>query len=584
MLPLLSIQNLDIAFRSETGINTAVQALSLEVNRGELVAVVGESGSGKSVTSLSILQLLPKANTIYANGKILLAADGTRQDDLLLTADSDLQTLRGNRIAMIFQEPMSSLNPVMTCGHQVMEAILQHRNISKSEAKQQTIELFEKVQLPLPEAMFSRFPHQLSGGQKQRVMIAMAMSCKPDLLICDEPTTALDVTVQNTILQLIKELQVTENIGVIFITHDLSVVGQIADRIMVLYKGRVVETGSTASIFLRPVHPYTKALLACRPGLHPKGQRLPVVSDFMEVSENGEIIEKPVVNSQWSIVNNVIVNQASDIRHQTSKNQPTLTVTSLNVWYPTKTNFLGKTTEYFKAVNDVSFDVFEGETLGLVGESGCGKTTLGRTLLQLIPATSGEIIYEGKNITSLSKNEALELRKHMQIIFQDPYGSLNPRITVGQAIAEPLQVHGMISSEKQRKEKVIEWLEKVNLKAEHYNRYPHEFSGGQRQRIVIARALVMNPKFVVCDESVSALDVSVQAQVLNLLNDLKKEMGFTAIFISHDLGVVNYISDRIMVMQKGRIEEIGLAEEVYRRPQSEYTRQLIEAIPKGYMG
>jgi peptide/nickel transport system ATP-binding protein len=586
MQPLLSIQNLDIAFRSETGTNTAVQHLNLEVNRGELVAVVGESGSGKSVTSLSILQLLPKANTIYANGKILFTADGEEAADLLHTSEADLQALRGNHIAMIFQEPMSSLNPVMTCGQQVMEAILQHRKINKAEAKKQTIELFEQVKLPLPEAMFSRYPHQLSGGQKQRVMIAMAMSCKPQLLICDEPTTALDVTVQNTILQLIKELQVKENIGVIFITHDLSVVGQIADRIVVLYKGNIVETGTTADIFLRPNHPYTKALLACRPALHPKGQRLPIVSDFMEVAEDGTIVERELFNGQWSADNNQsIITEKEEITHHTSQiRNPVLAIKNLNVWHPTKTNFLGKTTDYFKAVNDVSFEVFKGETLGLVGESGCGKTTLGRTLLQLIPATSGDIIYEGKNIISLSKKEVLELRKHIQIIFQDPYGSLNPRITVGQAIAEPLQVHDLLPTEKLRREKVIEWLEKVNLKAEHYNRYPHEFSGGQRQRIVIARALVMNPQFVVCDESVSALDVSVQAQVLNLLNDLKKEMGFTAIFISHDLGVVHYISDRIMVMQKGRIEEIGLAEDVYRRPQSPYTKQLIEAIPKGYVG
>ena len=586
MLPLLSIQNLDIAFRSETGTNTAVQNLNLQVNRGELLAVVGESGSGKSITSLSILQLLPKASTVYVNGKILFTINGEKPEDLLLIAEADLQALRGNRIAMIFQEPMSSLNPVMTCGQQVMEAILQHRKVTKAEAKKQTIELFEKVKLPIPEAMFSRYPHQLSGGQKQRVMIAMAMSCKPQLLICDEPTTALDVTVQNTILQLIKELQVKENIGVIFITHDLSVVGQIADRIVVLYKGNIVETGTTADIFLRPNHPYTKALLACRPVLHPKGQRLPVVSDFMEVAVDGTIVEKPLVNGHWSAVNSQspVTEIEQTIRHKSPLPNAILSVKNLNVWYPTKTNFLGKTTDYFKAVNDVSFEVFKGETLGLVGESGCGKTTLGRALLQLIPATSGDIIYEEKNITSLSKKDVLELRKHMQIIFQDPYGSLNPRITVGQAIAEPLQVHGLLPTEKQRREKVVEWLEKVNLKAEHYNRYPHEFSGGQRQRIVIARALVMNPQFVVCDESVSALDVSVQAQVLNLLNDLKKEMGFTAIFISHDLGVVNYISERIMVMQKGRIEEIGWAEDVYRRPQSPYTKQLIEAIPKGYIG
>jgi len=567
---LLSIQHLDIAFRTENGNTVAVEGASIDVGRGELVAVVGESGSGKSVTALSILQLLPKATTMYASGKIIYSPANQEPQDLLKASNQKLQELRGNRIAMIFQEPMSSLNPVMTCGNQVMEAIRQHQHIAAAAAKKETIQLFEKVKLPDPAGMFHRYPHQLSGGQKQRVMIAMAMSCKPDLLICDEPTTALDVTVQKTILQLIKQLQVEEQMGVIFITHDLSVVGEIADNIIVLYKGKIVEKGTANEIFLTPKHPYTKALLACRPALHPKGQRLPVVSDFMEA--DGKEIRIPIYRSE-------------NIPEKTSTstaNNPILSVKNLDVWYPTKTNLLGKVTEHFKAVNDVSFDVYEGETLGLVGESGCGKTTLGRALLKLIPATHGEIIYNQQNITNLSKKALLHLRKDMQIIFQDPYGSLNPRMTVGQAIAEPLQVHGLLSTEKQRKDKVVEWLEKVNLKAEHYNRYPHEFSGGQRQRIVIARALVMNPKFVVCDESVSALDVSVQAQVLNLLNDLKKQMGFTAIFISHDLGVVHYISDRIMVMQKGRIEEIGTAEQVYHHPKAIYTQQLLQAIPKGY--
>ena len=576
MFPLLSIQNLEIAFRSEAGTITAVQNMSLEVRRGELVAIVGESGSGKSVTALSILQLLPKNSTIYPNGKILFSTDEKNVDDLLQTSNSRLQAIRGNRIAMVFQEPMSSLNPAITCGQQVVETILQHNKISTTAAKLQAIELFKKVELPNPTLIFDRYPHQLSGGQKQRVMIAMAMSCKPDLLICDEPTTALDVTVQQTILQLIKQLQKEENMGVIFITHDLGVVGEIADKIIVLYKGRIVESATTAEIFLTPQHPYTKALLACKPILHPKSQKLPVVSDFMKVREDGTIEEKKINNPQTLDIKNkneLIINNI----------YPILNVKRINVWYPSQKNIFRKA-DYFKAVNDVSFDVYEGETLGLVGESGCGKTTLGRALLQLIAPTSGEIIYHGKNITSLQKKERLRLRKEMQIIFQDPYGSLNPRITIGQAIAEPLQVHGILPTEKQRKDKVIDWLEKVGLKAEHYNRYPHEFSGGQRQRIVIARALVMNPKFVVCDESVSALDVSVQAQVLNLLNELKKEMGFTAIFISHDLGVVKYISDRIMVMREGRIEEIGLAEYVYNRPTSEYTKRLLNAIPKGFVG
>lgn len=571
MSALLSIQNLSVSFRAEEGINAAITNISLDVDKGELLAIVGESGSGKSVTSMAILQLLPKASTVYASGKIIFS-NGQSDNDLLTFEDKALQQLRGNRIAMIFQEPMSSLNPVMACGKQVAEAIIQHQKISSAEAKKQTIQLFETVQLPDPAGMFLRYPHQLSGGQKQRVMIAMAMCCKPDLLICDEPTTALDVTVQQTILQLVKRLQKEQNMGVIFITHDLGVVGEIADRVAVMYKGNIVEIGTAKNIFNLPQHPYTKALLACRPSAQNKGERLPVVSDFLE--------------NQHVSIQNLKVTSKKEESHFSQSNinyQPSniiLAVKNLNVWYPTKKNLFGKTTDYFKAVNDVSFEVFAGETLGLVGESGCGKTTLGRSLLQLLPATSGDVVYKGHHLTKVGKNAMLELRKEMQIIFQDPFGSLNPRISVGEAIAEPLKVHGIISTEKKRKEKTIEWLEKVGLKAEHYHRYPHEFSGGQRQRIVIARALIMNPKFVVCDESVSALDVSVQAQVLNLLTDLKKEMGFTNIFISHDLSVVRYVSDRIMVMQKGRIEECGPADEIYFSPKSDYTKRLIAAIPK----
>lgn len=567
--PLLQINNLQVDFVTEIGTTTAVNDISLEVKRGEIVAIVGESGSGKSVTSLSILQLHPTPPARYTKGEILFSPGGTTAVNLLTQTPQQLRAIRGNQIAMIFQEPMSSLNPVFTCGDQVMEAIRLHRKISKEQATQKTIELFERVRLPNPAQIFHRYPHQLSGGQKQRVMIAMAMSCEPDLLICDEPTTALDVTVQKTILQLIKSLQQTEQMGVIFITHDLGVVAEIADRAVVMYKGNIVEQGTITQIFNNPQHPYTKGLLACRPVLHPKGERLPVVSDFLDGKtklETGSL--KSGSNAP-----------ASGFRPQTS--DLLLRVENLSVWFPSKKTFLGKPLEYTKAVDEVSFEVYKGETLGLVGESGCGKTTLGRTVLRLIEPTKGKIIYDGIDLTAKKRDELKALRKDIQIVFQDPYSSLNPRLTVGDAIAEPLRVHHLLPTHQQRKDKVVELLEKVNLKAEHVDRYPHEFSGGQRQRIVIARALALNPSFVVCDESVSALDVSVQAQVLNLLNDLKKEFGFTIIFISHDLSVVRYISDRIMVMNKGRIEEIGDAEEVYFHPKQAYTQQLIASIPKG---
>lgn len=570
-IPLLQINNLQVDFVTEIGTTTAVNNISLEVQRGEIVAIVGESGSGKSVTSLSILQLHPTPPARYTQGNILFSPDGQTSVNLLTQTPRQLRAIRGNQIAMIFQEPMTSLNPVFTCGDQVMEAIRLHRKLSKEEASRKTIELFEKVKLPNPAQLFHRYPHQLSGGQKQRVMIAMAMSCEPDLLICDEPTTALDVTVQKTILQLIKSLQQTEQMGVIFITHDLSVVAEVADRAVVMYKGNIVEQGPVANLFSNPQHPYTKGLLACRPILHPKGERLPVVGDFLEGKQ------KPETGSQ-----------KPDLRPHTSDLRPLtsdllLRVEHLSVWFPSKKTFLGKPLEYTKAVNDVNFEVYKGETLGLVGESGCGKTTLGRTILRLIEPTKGKIIYDGVDLTAKKRDELKALRKDIQIVFQDPYSSLNPRLTIGDAIAEPLKVHRLLSTAQQRRDKVVELLEKVNLTAEHFNRYPHEFSGGQRQRIVIARALALNPSFIVCDESVSALDVSVQAQVLNLLNDLKKEFGFTIIFISHDLSVVRYISDRIMVMNKGQIEEIGVAEQVYFHPQKAYTQQLIASIPKGML-
>ena len=569
MEPLLSIQDLSIDFIAESGVTHALKNISVTVNRGEVVAIVGESGSGKSVTSLSILQLLPSPPAKYSSGQILFSENGEETVDLLKRSRHAMQDIRGNKIAMIFQEPMTSLNPVYTCGNQVMEAIRLHKKVSKQEAKKRTLEWFTRVKLPDPVAAFNRYPHQLSGGQKQRVMIAMAMCCEPSLLICDEPTTALDVTVQKTILQLIKELQQQSNMGVIFITHDLGVVAEIADRAVVMYKGEIVEQGSVNKLFTQPSHPYTKALLACRPVNHERGERLPVVSDFLSES---------AVNSPQSAVNNAqhpVDNRNSLI------GDVLLSAKNLSVWFPSKKSFLGKPLEYTKAVDDVSFDLYKGETLGLVGESGCGKTTLGRTLLRLIEPTSGSILYNGIDLTSKHRDALRSLRKDIQIVFQDPYSSLNPRITIGSAIAEPLKVHQLLPNEKAIKEKVVGLLEKVNLRPEHFDRYPHEFSGGQRQRIVIARALALNPSFVVCDESVSALDVSVQAQVLNLLNDLKKEFGFTVIFISHDLSVVRYISDRIMVMNKGKIVESGNADDVYFNPKEAYTQRLIAAIPKG---
>jgi peptide/nickel transport system ATP-binding protein len=564
MKPLLDIQDLTIHFSGGQEEVPALRNVSLTVNRGEILALVGESGSGKSVTSLSILRLLPTPPAVFKKGHILYSTDGVRQIDLLKESPAAMQQLRGHHISMIFQEPMTSLNPVYTCGQQVSEALRLHKKLSSQEAREQTLYWFERVKLPNPAAIYDRYPHQLSGGQKQRVMIAMAMCCHPSLLICDEPTTALDVTVQKTILQLIRELQQESGMGVIFITHDLGVVAEVADRAAVMYRGEIVESGPVRDLFTQPKHPYTQALLACRPVNHPRGKRLPVVSDFW-----GN--DKPQATKPDNF----------STEKKSTTPEPLLKVEDLSVWFPVKKSFWGKPLQFTRAVDEVSFEVYKGETLGLVGESGCGKTTLGRTLLRLIEPTSGKIYYNGQELTARSGKSLQSMRRDIQIIFQDPYSSLNPRLTIGSAIAEPMRVHGIGESDRDRRDKVIELLEKVNLKAEHYNRYPHEFSGGQRQRIVIARALGLSPSFIICDESVSALDVSVQAQVLNLLNDLKKEFGFTVIFISHDLSVVRYISDRIMVMNRGKIEEIGQADAVYFSPQSPYTRQLIASIPKG---
>jgi peptide/nickel transport system ATP-binding protein len=577
-MPLLSIHNLSVGFETEQGFTQALQNVSFDVNSGEIVALVGESGSGKSVTSLSILQLLTNKTVRYTQGSIVFQKAGTEAVNLLQLKEQQLQQLRGNDIAMIFQEPMTSLNPVFTCGHQVMEAIRLHQQVNKLEAKQKTLSLFNQMQLPNPNQLFNRYPHQLSGGQKQRVMIAMAISCQPALLICDEPTTALDVTVQKTILQLLKALQQNTRMGIIFITHDLGVVSEIANRVVVLYRGSIVEQGATTALLKQPQHPYTKGLLACRPILHKKGERLPVVSDFLKEEANCQ--EKKATNNRQTIN---LIKEADPLPvapqfHNTEN--VLVSVRNLKVWYPAKKNFWGKTIEHLKAVDDVSFDIYRGETMGLVGESGCGKTTLGRALLRLVEPVDGKINFHGKNLLAYTPKQLKAMRKNIQIVFQDPYSSLNPRLTIGDAIQEVLEVHRLEANHLQQKEKVIELLEKVSLPADYYYRYPHEFSGGQRQRIVIARALSVNPYFVVCDESISALDVSVQAQVLNLLNDLKDEFGFTVVFISHDLGVVHYMSDRIMVMEKGTIVEAGSAEEVFHRPKQPYTKQLMAALPK----
>ena len=564
MQPLLSIKSLSVQFSNDGELTAAVKNISFDISPGEIVAIVGESGSGKSVTALSILQLLPTQTV--CRGEILFYQQDREPLELLKLPVAGINAVRGKAIAMIFQEPMTSLNPVFTCGHQVMEAIQLHQKVSKETARQKTIELFERVRLPEPASIINRYPHQLSGGQKQRVMIAMAMSCSPSLFIADEPTTALDVTVQKTILELIKELQQQNSMGVIFITHDLGLVADIADKIVVMYKGEIAEQGNAKDIFRSPQHPYTKALLACRPAGQPKGKRLPVVSDFLEPTRF------PGDQS--------VVPDAADCQPANCQlNKTVLSVKNLTVSFPIKKNLFGKATQFFNAVDDVSFIVKKGETLGLVGESGCGKTTLGRTILQLIAPTSGEILLNGKDISRLKSSTLRSLRKDLQIVFQDPYGSLNPRITIGNAILEPLKVHGLLNNTAARKEKVMEMLEKVSLEPDHFNRYPHQFSGGQRQRICIARALALDPSFLIFDESVSALDVSVQAQVLNLLNDLKKEFGFTAIFISHDLSVVHYTCNRIMVMYKGKIVEEGEAGQVYHDPKNEYTQKLIGAIP-----
>jgi len=564
---MLEVKHLQVKFKTRDGFVEAVKDTSFTLSKGETIGIVGESGSGKSVTSLAIMRLLNSASTII-NGEILLNKTNTLQ-----LPKKEMREIRGNRIAMIFQEPMTSLNPVLTCGFQVAEAIRFHLGASKQKAKEKTINLFKEVQLPRPEAIFDSYPHQLSGGQKQRVMIAMALSCDPEILIADEPTTALDVTVQKTIIELLLRLKADRHMSLIFISHDLGVVSEIADRVIVMYKGNIVEEGTTKAIFSEPKHPYTKGLLACRPSPDHKLKKLPVVADFLDAEDRSVSVE--TIREQYSYQNDEIKYRKQKLYAQ----RPILQINELCTWFPGGSGLFSNKKIFVKAVNEVSFDVYPGETLGLVGESGCGKSTLGRSILRLIEPTSGNVSFEDTDLRTLNKRDMRNMRRDIQIIFQDPYSSLNPRLTVGDSLMEPLQVHQLYENNTKRKQKVLELLERVNLPVNYFYRYPHEFSGGQRQRIVIARALALQPKFIICDESVSALDVSVQAQVLNLIRELQQEFNLTYIFISHDLSVIKHISDRIMVMNKGEIIETGDPEDIYYRPKEEYTKRLISSIP-----
>jgi peptide/nickel transport system ATP-binding protein len=560
---ILQVKNLSISFGNNKEQIEVIHDISFEINENEILGVVGESGSGKSVTSMAILGLLPKKSS-HLQGEILF-----EERNLILEKEKQLQKIRGKDIAMIFQEPMSALNPSMKCGNQVCEILQQHLKLSFSEAKKETLKLFEKVKLPRPNVIFSSYPHQISGGQMQRVVIAIAIACKPKLLIADEPTTALDVTVQKEIMLLLKELQKETRMSLLFISHDLALVSEIVDRVIVMYKGNIVETQISSELFDQngsgPKNEYTQALLASRPTLSKRLRKLPTIASLKDKSfESKEVTAQERAFKHKKIYTRV----------------PLLEIHNLSKVYYSNAGFF-KEKSIVRAVNDISFSVFEGETMGLVGESGCGKSTLGKVILQLEKATSGSIKYRGKELTSLNSSELRMLRKEIQLIFQDPYSSLNPRLVIGEALIEPMTVHKIGASKKERKEKVLELLKRVGLDETYYHRYPHELSGGQRQRVGIARTIVMEPKLVICDESVSALDISVQAQVLNLLNELKTDFGFTYIFISHDLAVVKYMADQLLVMNAGEIEELGDADEIYANPTKEYTKKLIAAIPKG---
>jgi peptide/nickel transport system ATP-binding protein len=561
---VLNINNLSVQFGSIENPVKAVDDISIKITPGTSLGLVGESGSGKSITALAIMGLLP------VQARVVSGSIQFEDRELLDSSGKAIKQLRGNRISMIFQEPMTSLNPVMPCGRQVAESIRLHQKLSKEKARKSVIELFNKVRLPRPESIYKSYPHEISGGQKQRVMIAMAVANNPSLLIADEPTTALDVTVQQEIIRLLKDLREEYKMSLLFISHDLGVISEVAEQVAVMHKGSIVEKGTVDLVLKYPEHPYTRGLIACRPPEKVRYQRLPTIDEFMEG-------DHPEVNTT-----NVVSSEERKARlDMLYREKPVLDVLDLEKKYPIHNPLFWQEKQYVHAVNNVSLQVYPGETLGLVGESGCGKTTLGRSILRLIDPDSGSVFFDEKDVLELKGQDLKNERKRMNIIFQDPYSSLNPRISIGQAIKEPMTVHGVYRDNTERKEKVMELLEKVGLEKEHYYRYPHEFSGGQRQRIVIARALALQPRFIICDEAVSALDVSVQARVLNLLNDLKQEFGFTYIFISHDLSVVRFMSDRIMVMKDGKIIETGDADDIYFHPKNEYTKKLIASIPSG---
>lgn len=560
---LLDVKNLCVNFSTEDGIVRAVKDVSFSIPKGQTVGLVGESGSGKSVTSLCTMGLLASPPGKIESGQILFEGK-----NLLELPEAEMRKIRGNRISMIFQEPMTSLNPVFTVGYQIVEALRLHQKLSKKEAWEKATDLLDKVGIPSPRERVKSYPHEMSGGQRQRVMIAMAIACEPDLLIADEPTTALDVTIQKQILELLAELQEQYKMSMLFITHDLGVIGDIADEVIVMYKGDLVEKGKAQELFTNPQHPYTRGLLACRPSLDKNYHRLATINDFMdkdgkalEFDENklGQRNERPLAKNE----------------------EPLLVIKDVKKYYPIKSGLFGRVKNWVKAVDGVSLNIYKGRTLGLVGESGCGKTTLGRTVLRLVEPSGGEIVYNGTNIVDLGSEDMRAMRRKMQIIFQDPYASLNPRMSVGSAIMEPMAIHQLGKNKKERLDRAAHLMEKVGLDTKFLNRYPHEFSGGQRQRICIARALAVEPEFIICDESVSALDVSIQAQILNLLMDLQEELGLTYIFISHDLAVVKFISDELAVMNQGHIVEMAKASEIYRSPQNDYTKKLLDSIPKG---
>ncbi|HLP94860.1 MAG TPA: ABC transporter ATP-binding protein [Saprospiraceae bacterium] len=559
---LLEINNLVIDFHSEQGMTRAVDGISFFLNKGETLGIVGESGSGKSVSSLSIMRLLPATARCKADSAVYWKNEET---NLLTIPDDQMQQIRGAQIAMIFQEPMTSLNPVFRCGEQVTEAIQIHQKVNFETAKKQALTWFEKVKLPDPERIFNAYPHQISGGQKQRVMIAMAMSCNPDLLIADEPTTALDVTVQKAILELMRELRTETGLSMLFISHDLGVISEICDRVIVMHQGKVVEEGTVEQVLKNPSHPYTRGLVACRPSLRQKLWRMPTVPDFLE---HGQFDARVITQEE-----------DQSRRTQLQAQPPILEVSHLQVRYPAQKSWWGKVTAWTNAVQDISFQVYPGETFGLAGESGCGKTTLGRTIARLTDAHAGSIRYKGQDLLAMSETEFRPIRKEIQVVFQDPYASLNPKMTIGEAIVEPMKVHRLYENDAARKAKTIELLEIVGLKPDHFQRYPHQFSGGQRQRICVARALALEPKFLVCDEMVSALDVSVQATVLNLLMELRETFGLTYLFISHDLSVIKQMCDRLLIMNQGQMEALGYPEDIYARPERPYVQKLIEAIP-----